>query len=209
MGIIKSYMSQYLGGWSMYSNEYWDTRYKNKGNSGRGSRGLLRFWKWRIIKRYLNINEASVIDVGCGDLAFWGEKSCNKYTGIDISPTIIEINKNKKPNWEFIVGNAETFQKMPAAEVVFCFDILFHILNDQVYKKILDNLVIYSNKYVFVYTWKTNPFEPEIEDGTYQMYRDFEKYVPLFQKSGFQLIERKDPPKYIDKYGAMWIFRKI
>lgn len=85
---------------------------------------------------------------------------------------------------------------------------LFHIMDDTDYKKILDNLVKYSNKYIFVYTWHKNPFGSKTDDGEYQKYRNFDEYITGIQEKGFILIERRITPKFINPFGAMWVFKK-
>jgi hypothetical protein len=149
-----------------------------------------------------------VIDVGCGDLNFWKYEDCNKYTGIDISPVRIERNRILKPNWNFICADASVDQSI-SAEVVFCFDILFHIMDDVSYDKILTNLMQYSTKYIFIYTWSVNPFSPRDTDGIYQKYRDFNLYPHTFEEAGFKLIDVEKSPYLIDKFGSMWIFKQV
>jgi len=72
-------------------HNYWEERYLNGDNSGEGSRGKHRAWKWGILNKYIP-EMTDVIDVGCGDLAFMENIDVDKYTGIDISQYI--INKN-------------------------------------------------------------------------------------------------------------------
>ena len=68
-------------------HEYWEARYLNNGTSGPGSRDFNKEKKWDIIKQRIP-NIQDVIDVGCGDLAFWEGVECKKYVGIDISETM-------------------------------------------------------------------------------------------------------------------------
>lgn len=78
-------------------------------------------------------------------------------------------------------------------------------MDDEEYKSILGNLIDYSNRYIFIYTWVV---EPENYIQSYQKYRDFKKYIPLFESNGFKLVDVKKPFSFIEKYGAMWIFKK-
>jgi len=96
--------------WGLTMNvhlNYWDNWYTRGGNSGEGSRGYYRIWKWHCIKKYVDIRNCSVIDVGCGDLDFWKEWDCKHYIGIDVSPTristsLIFISAQTKPLDTFI-----------------------------------------------------------------------------------------------------------
>ena len=187
---------------------YWESRYNKGGDSGTGSRGWSRRWKWFCINRCVNISDSTVIDVGCGDLDFWKGRSCKRYTGIDISPTIVQLNKSKKSDWNFICGDASKYYNLAPTDVVFCHDILFHIMDDETYLKILEHLTTYSKKYIFIYTWWKNPFSPKTDDGLYQKYRTFDSYIYIFEQANFELTKKIKTPKLIYPYGAMWIFKK-
>ena len=136
--------------------EYWEERYASGSASGCGSIGPSRTWKWDIINCYLPKIDR-IIDVGCGDLSFWEGRSYKDYTGIDISKTIIERNREKRPKWNFIVSPAETYINGVTGECVFCLDTLFHIMDDGTFISILENLCYYSTKYIFIHTWFRNP----------------------------------------------------
>jgi 2-polyprenyl-3-methyl-5-hydroxy-6-metoxy-1,4-benzoquinol methylase len=135
---------------------YWDERYASGGESGSGSIGPSRTWKLDVIDCFLPQID-HVIDVGCGDLSFWEGRSCKHYTGIDISKAIIEKNREKRPDWNFIVSPAETHVEGLKSECVFCLDVLFHIMNDKTFIAVLNNLCRYATKYIIIYTWIRNP----------------------------------------------------
>lgn len=202
---------------SMNLQSYWDNRYKSGGNSGAGSRGLLRLWKWYEIAKYIPIKPAkckgelqsSIIDVGCGDLSFWQGLTCPGYVGIDYSETQCKKNAENRPTWNFICSGAEVPQQLWRAKAVFCFDMLFHVVNETTYLMVLKNLTNYSSEYIFIYTWFKNPIGfPQENADTYQKFRDFTEYQFMFERKGFELIGFHKCPDFIDKYGAMWVFRK-
>jgi len=209
---------------------YWDTRYKKGGNSGAGSIGQYRNQKWDIIESFVgDVND--VIDVGCGDLSFWEGKDCVSYLGIDRSPKIININRIARPHWKFINADAAETQSIQA-RIVFCFDILFHIMNDGIYCDILSNLTKYSNEWIFIFTWKENPFiswklrsrifyyrliEGKIfqavkmlmgstTDFHYQTYRNLIDSISIFQIAGFEL--QAEIGGFPDPWSAMFVFKK-
>lgn len=189
-------------------NNYWDMRYKFGGNSGSGSINDHREWKWKQI--YLTIPEINdVIDVGCGDLSFWDDKFCKNYLGIDISKnyigidiskTIIERNKEIRKNWLFLNDNA-TFKYDIKADTVFCLDVLFHIMDDNDYFKIINNIMDYSNHWLVIYTWDKNPMTKE--NKLYQCYRRFP--VEHVMDKFILVKHEKDTT---DKYGAIYIFKR-
>jgi len=214
--------------------QYWEQRYSFGGNSGLGSIGKDRDWKWFIIDKYVP-KLKDVLDVGCGDLSFWEERSCLHYVGIDISKIIIKKNYNKRPDWKFIWSNAENRIEGLNKEVVFCFDLLFHIMNEKSFLEILLNLCYYSTNFIFIHTWGKNPFNKSSKirqfkyqfkkfkfknafktfatiinsrkntDEKYQYFRPLEKYFYIFEDQGFKLIERINNP---NKIGTLYVFKR-
>lgn len=215
-------------------DNYWDERYANDSTSGEGSIGSNRDWKWNVVERFVPFY-SSVLDVGCGDLSFWEGRECEDYTGIDISKTVIENNINRRPKWKFICENAGTRIENLKKEVVFCFDVLFHIMDSKTFVEILQNLCHYSNDYILIHTWLNNPFSKKNQlkklgksflklkggnvlvslnkiiskekstDGRYQYYRPLKNYLEIFRNNGFQLIGTEENP---NKIGVIYIFRK-
>jgi hypothetical protein len=212
-------------------NNYWEERDQSGGTSGKGSVGRLREWKWQVIEEFAG-HVDDVIDVGCGDLTFWEGKTCKRYTGIDISDFIINKNKTKRPGWDFIQGDSSKNQPI-RARIVFCFDHLFHIMNDETFNCILYNLTQYSIEWIFVYTWNRNPFEsvvayPKIllnliingkfseayqflflnnsTDYYYQKYWNLLSYLLIFEKQGFFMIEEIKMDN--NSIGSMYVFKK-
>ncbi len=173
--------------------------------------------------------------MGCGDLSFWEERDCKNYIGIDISKTIIERNRILRPDWEFICADAATRIEGLKKEVVFCFDIIFHIMDEKTYLNLLNNLCHYSSDYIFINTWIDNPFSVKqkvkklvkaisgvnvrkaisslkkifnnnkITDGEYQYYRPVENVFKIFNTNGFQLLGIEETP---DEIGSIYVFAR-
>lgn len=187
---------------------YWENRYKNGGNSGKGSRSVHKEYKWNVLDRHVG-NIDDIIDVGCGDLAFMDGKSVLNYIGIDISKTIIDINKKKYPNWKFINASSDEYIEGIDSSLVLCHDILFHILDDDVFINTLHNLTKYSNKYISIYNWHKNPlnkwYKKQIKDS-YQAYRILDDYFYIFENMGFHCKIIEQSP--YDKVGALYVFEK-
>jgi len=204
------------------THTYWENRYASNGSSG--SDPDIRHWIWRIIDRYMDsMSLEEVVDVGCGDLAFWEGRTCDDYVGVDVSPTIINQNKAKRPGWRFIQSPAEAHINGIKKECVLCMGVLFHIMEEEAFTKILQNLCKYSTRYIFVRTWHKNPFtriqtlkrlnlprlkfliKPNDNDGVYQYYRPLENYLEIFRDQGFHSSERHE---YKDGINALYMFKK-
>jgi hypothetical protein len=189
---------------------YWDKRYANGGNSGCGSTGYLREWKWQTIELFVN-PIIEVIDVGCGDLSFWDLTTLPKgYVGIDASEVIIQKNRINNPTLTFYHAESSTPLGI-VAPVVFCFDMLFHIMDDDVYKRTIENLCRMSSEYIFIYTWVNNPLRKfwfiESDRDEYERFRDLEQINTITSDYGFKGISviRNET---LDRFGAMLVFRR-
>jgi len=180
--------------------KYWNTRYRSGCNSGIGSVGHYRDWFWSVITKH--ISPEDVIDVGCGDLLFWEGRTCSHYIGIDISKFIIQRNRLHCPEWRFICGDAADYIEGLSAEVVFCIALLFHIEKESEYRKILENLCRYSQKWIIISTWMK---KPPVFDSTYQFYHRFEHYFDIFHRYGFT-FHAASP--CFDNINAVYIFKK-
>lgn len=208
----------------------WNEHYKNGGMSGEpDDYNTIRDWKLDIIKKYCDLSKDSLLDIGCGDLQFWNNNLPLKYVGIDISNEIIKKHKMTYPRAKFIASSASDRIDV-SADVVICFDMLWHILDDNDYIKILNNIKSYSNQYVIIYTWNRNVFDKGLlyrlftslvnykhgkgwsfkqidNDGGYQKYRDFLNIArPIFNPD-FDLLAKHTSDNWPD--GTIYVFKKV
>jgi len=162
-----------------------------------------------------------VIDVGCGDLTFWDAESLRlvnplswhtheimlteEYIGIDISDAVIIRNRLLNKYCKFIASSSHVLNQGLKAPVVFCIDLLFHIMDDLVFIETLKNLCHYSDDLVLIHTWKHNPFEDSTSDGIYQKYRPLEAFFGIFMELDFTLMEERPNPNQI---GCMYVFKQ-
>lgn len=208
---------------------YWNKRYSAGLNSGQGSIGELRKFKWDTILSKTTIKNKSVLDYGCGDLSFWKDHihpEVKKYTGYDISEFIILNHKQKWLDIHPRVSFTHNIVDVPKHDLVFCFDVLFHIIDENLFNYTLKNLISRAKDLLFIYTWRKNPlryqfkFPPftkkgfliktrieKITDNEYQKYRDFSDYFYKFTENDFELIGEFFNEK-IDPYGCMYVFKK-
>ncbi len=163
-----------------------------------------------------------VIDVGCGDLVFWRSESLRlahplswhthgimrteEFIGIDISETVIMRNRRHAvKGWSFIVSPADVLREGLKAPIVFCIDVLFHIMDDTAFIDTLRNLCHYSEDLIFIHTWKYNPLKDSTSDGVYQKYRPLEAFFGIFMDLGFTLMEEIPNPNMI---GCLYVFKQ-
>jgi hypothetical protein len=204
-------------------HEYWEEHYLDGGASGEGDIRESSLWKMGYLIVYGINSDVSIIDVGCGDMKFWDVYPIpfKKFIGIDISPTIIIRNRRVYSQYEFHNVNSTNHLDI-SADFVTCFDVLFHIMDEDDYIRTLLNLVSYANKKIFIYTWAKNPFDSFINkliirkpfkknvvtDDKFQYYRDFKLYSSKYiESNGFKLEDILTHRKW--PYGALYVYEKV
>jgi trans-aconitate methyltransferase len=120
---------------------YWNDRYSHGGNSGEGSyNDLEKKVRLDAIARFPEAR--TVLDVGCGDISHIADilriLPGAQYTGIDISSEIIKRNRERNiPRCRFV--HAQTWTDYEA-DLVICFDVLYHISDQAEYESMLQKL---------------------------------------------------------------------
>lgn len=147
------------------SSEYWDGRYKSGKNSGPGSYGVLARFKAKVINSFVHEKEIhSVIEFGCGDGNQLTLASYPKYIGIDVSPTAIQICRERFSDDE--TKSFMTLQEYNGekADLALSLDVIYHLLEDDVFEHHLRVLFDAARRYVIIYSSNTDmqePFQPK------------------------------------------------
>ncbi|MCR4847947.1 MAG: class I SAM-dependent methyltransferase [Bacteroidales bacterium] len=149
--------------WTNSAN-YWENRYLTGGNSGIGSYGRLAQFKAEIINQFVKDNNIkTVIEWGCGDGNQLGLADYPQYTGYDVSNEAINICREKfkdDTTKRFIhCGGLEYFPK-ETAELTLSLDVLYHLIEDDIYASYMKRLFATSSKYVCIYSCNDNVFIP-------------------------------------------------
>ena len=178
------------------SDEYWEERYMNYGNSGGGSYGRLAEFKAEVINNFTrNHDVTSIIDYGVGDgnnLKYYDLTNIDKYIGLDVSKTIIDRLNNDAPfkKCEFrCVGSNDKLEYK--GDLVLSQDVLYHLIDETIYKNYLDNLFNMSKKYVIIYA---RDEDMEELSKHHMLVRKFTPYIRENYKS-FELVHTV-PNKY-------------
>ena len=85
--------------------------------------------------------QKDILDVACGTgvlFPFYINRNVNSITGIDISPEMVKIAKEKFPQIETICGDAEIFQFDKKFDVIMIYNAFPHFPNPE---KLIGNLV--------------------------------------------------------------------
>jgi SAM-dependent methyltransferase len=158
------------------SDEYWKQRYKVGGNSGLGSYNKLAEFKAEVLNDFIRTKGiSSVIEYGCGDGNQLKLAAYPAYLGFDISQEAVdlcrEIFKDDATKRFSLLGQGGTEK----ADLTLSLDVIYHLLEDDVFESYMARLFDTSNKYVIVYSSNT---EAEIKPvAAHVRHRKFTDWV--------------------------------
>ena len=178
------------------SASYWENRYLKNGNSGAGSYGLKAAYKATVINQFVEEkNIKKVIELGCGDGNQLKQFHFHQYNGFDVSPTAIrkceEIFKEDASK-KFSLYEPGTIPTNFISDLSLSLDVIYHLVEDEVFETYLKNLFSLSLKYVMIYAW-------DVEEAArfHVRHRKFTKWISE-NISGFQLIDRISKDGFCD-----------
>ena len=163
---------------------YWEERYARGGNSGAGSFGLLAQFKAKVLNEFVakhNIN--SVIEFGHGDGNQLMLAKYPRYLGFDVSETAVNICKNK-----FLDDKTKEFRLISAyncekAELTLSLDVIYHLIEDNIFEDHMKTLFEASKKYVIIYASNKNKLWAE-----HVKHRKFTDWIEKNSKN-FKLLQ--------------------
>ena len=134
------------------SADYWELRYCRGRTSGNGSYGRLAVFKAEVINSFIEEhNIESVLDFGCGDGNQASFFNCQKYIGFDVSKTAIEQCRKKfKTDATKIFIN--TIEDLKPVDLTLSCEVLFHLVEPQVFYEYLVKLFEFANRFVIIYS---------------------------------------------------------
>jgi hypothetical protein len=150
------------------SATYWRTRYASGGDSGAGSYGRFGGFKADVINRFVQEKKVTgVIEFGCGDGHQLSLASYPSYTGVDISDDAIHTCRAKFMNdatKTFLLASEYTGQ---TAELALSLDVVYHLVEDNVFEAYMARLFDAAERYVIVYSSDTDridgPRDPHVK----------------------------------------------
>lgn len=159
---------------SFSSKDYWETRYARGGTSGSGSYNRLAQFKAEIINDFIQKHQiTSMIEWGCGDGNQLGLFLPIDYVGYDVSKTAVEICRKKYPNTNKVfVSYDGTKQSVEKRELALSLDVIYHLVEDDVFENYMYNLFNSSTRYICIYS---NNYD--LDMGAHQKNRSFTGYV--------------------------------
>jgi SAM-dependent methyltransferase len=149
----------WLGLTARSSAGYWERRYRIGMNSGPGSAGALARFKAEVLNGFVREHAVqSVIEFGCGDGQQLALAEYPRYLGLDVSPAAIELCSRRfsgDPTKSFRLYDGHELPDLgnfPTADLTLSLDVIYHLLEDEVYRRYLADLFAASSRYVIIYS---------------------------------------------------------
>ncbi len=158
------------------SEKYWEQRYTVGGNSGVGSYGKFANFKAEVINKFVRDHKIqSVIEFGCGDGSQLKLANYPSYLGFDISKTAIDLCKET-----FKADLSKSFKLIDEyederADLTLSLDVLFHLIEDEVFEIYMKKLFNSSDKYVIIYSSNTD--KNDTSEAPHVKHRHFTMWV--------------------------------
>jgi cyclopropane fatty-acyl-phospholipid synthase-like methyltransferase len=200
------------------SAEYWEDRYKAEGNSGSGSYDHLANFKAQVLNDFVAKNKVNtVLEFGCGDGNQLTIAKYPNYIGLDVSPTAIQMcHKRFKDDKtkSFLIYNSLAFfdnHQIVKADLTMSLDVLYHLVEIEIFEKYIIDLFNASQKYVIIYASDYNQEEEPIHQ--HENRRGFTAFVAK-QFPNFKLVEviKNKYPKTVNglvgSYSDFFIYEK-
>jgi len=141
------------------SSSYWEERYKKGRSSGEGSYGRLAAYKADVINSFIKKERvSSVIEFGCGDGNQLSLFQCPSYIGLDISANAISLCRRRFEgditksfflySPDCFIDNGHIF----IAQLTLSLDVIYHIVEDELFAKYMHDLFNASSKHVIIYS---------------------------------------------------------
>jgi SAM-dependent methyltransferase len=126
-------------------------RYELGGDSGTGSAGPAALYKADVLNAFVASNGIrDVIEFGCGDGRQLALARYPSYRGLDISPDVVkrcseQFRGDSRKSFALVDGNIER------ADLALSLDVIFHLVEDEIYFTHLDQLFAAARRFVVIY----------------------------------------------------------
>lgn len=190
----------------MKTQDYWEKRYKSGGNSGAGSYSIECDFKVEFINSIIEKKNIQTInDFGCGDGNVISQiKGFNQYVGYDISSTAVnkcDLKLGSNPKYKFINSISEFIPSDLSTSI----DVIYHILEEELFTEYLQSLYDYSTKYILVYGVDQN----SEYSGNHVKYRKFSDILTFKYNLDLILTEHYKPKHGTSGPVAFYLFEKV
>ncbi|HUR48287.1 MAG TPA: class I SAM-dependent methyltransferase [Acidimicrobiales bacterium] len=141
------------------SSQYWEQRYATEGDSGAGSYGRLAEFKARVVNEVVSREQVeSVVELGCGDGNQLTMLRVPRYLGLDVSRSAVKRCAERfdsDPLKSFAAYDPDAFHDRAGffrADLALSMDVLYHLVEDEVYERYLAHLFGSAERCVLIYS---------------------------------------------------------
>lgn len=136
------------------SGIFWESKYRKGETSGPGSYGRLAHFKADFLNDFVDQHTVkSVIDFGSGDGGQLALASYPSYIGVDVSETAVRSCRVKfaeRPEYRFYT--TADFDVTRTAELALSLDVIYHLVEDDVFDKYMHRLFDAATRFVIIYS---------------------------------------------------------
>ena len=169
------------------SAAHWEEHYAAGGNSGLGSYGKLADFKARVINGLVSSRSIkTVVEFGTGDGNQLALLKMPHYVGVDVSLTIIQRLREQfgEDATKQFLHSSDPAVSALKADLALSLDVIYHLVEDNVYYRYMDQLFSAATRYVIIYSSDSG----SNKDGLHVRHRHFTEHVAN-RYSGWRLIE--------------------
>lgn len=135
------------------STVYWQERYAKGFSTGSGSFGELAEFKASVLNAFVRKhNISSVIEFGCGDGNQLSLAEYPNYFGLDVSSDAIERCRERFKNDSSKRFCLLSDYKGEQAELVLSLEVIFHLVEDDLYEEHMNLLFNAASHFVIIYS---------------------------------------------------------
>jgi hypothetical protein len=173
---------------------YWEKRYLNNGTSGNGSYGDSAVYKATIINQFISDHQIEqVTDFGCGDGNQLQYFQFPRYIGLDVSATALnkctDLYKADTTKTFGVYTPHDFIRRLNSfkSELVLSLDVVYHLVEQEVFEQYMRHLFACSTKFVIIYAWDVKG-----KQRFHVKHHEFTKWIATHEK-GWVLKQKIEP----------------
>lgn len=174
------------------SQAYWQRRYEVGGDSGSGSYGENAEFKAAVLNEFVAEQRVdSVIEFGCGDGNQLALAHYPRYLGLDVSERAVALCRerfNGDSTKSFALLGDYTGER---AELSLSLDVIYHLIEDDVFDAHMDALFAAATRFVIVYA--TNTTKRASMQRAHVRHREFTTWVTAHAPAWELVRETRNP----------------
>lgn len=162
------------------SQSYWESRYAGGNDSGVGSYGKFADFKAEFLNTFVERESiCRVIEFGCGDGNQLSLAAYPEYLGFDVSETAVAACRTRfagDSSRRFALADEYAGE---TADLTLSLDVLYHLVEDEVFAAYMERLFDASTRNVIVYSSNTD--DTMGNESPHVRHRQFTRWVSTFR----------------------------